>query len=363
MANLSAKGWSWGEYQLNEGHLQFTVDKKPCFSINYRDIINSSVPGKNEIAFEFQQNETMEDDILCEMRLYLPEADSCDSLTKEISERTEFRGSSVDPLVTLYDLPMIVPRGKYSLDMFQTFMRLHGKTHNYKIMYKNVTKAFLLPKPDGIHIAMVIGLEAPIRQGNTVYPFVVMQFSKDAQESVTINMPAEEIKKNFGDELGETIEGKSFDVMSKLLKAMVKTMIIIPGNFKSKNDTSAIKCSVKASEGHLYPLQKSFIFISKPVIYIKFEEIRYIEFARISDESIATNRLFDLNACTKSGNYQFTGIDREEYQILLEFLQKKKIAVRNVEEEAKEAESSEENMGIDDDDSDDDSFNASEVDN
>ena len=297
------------------------------------------------------------------MRIHLPEADSCDALTKEISERSDFRGSSADALVTLYDLPMIVPRGKYSLDMFQSFMSLHGKTHNYKIMYKNVTKAFLLPKPDGVHIAMVIGLEAPIRQGNTVYPFVVMQFSKEAQESVTINMPAEEIKRNFGDELGETVEGKAFDVMSKLLKAMVKTMIIIPGNFKSKNESSAIKCSVKANEGHLYPLQKSFIFISKPVIYVKFDEIRYIEFARISEESVSTNRSFDLNICTKNGNFQFTGVDREEYQIFLEFLQKKKITVRNVEEEAKEAESSDENMEVDDEDSsDDDSFNASDMD-
>ena len=361
MSNLSAKGWSWGEYQMADTSIQFNVDKKPCFNISFKDIANCSVPGKNEIAFEFQQNETTEDDILCEMRVHLPDAESCDNLTKEVSERSDFRASSADALVTLYDLPMIVPRGKYSLDMFHSFMRLHGKTHNYKILYKNVTKAFLLPKPDGIHIAMVIGLDTPIRQGNTVYPFVVMQFSKEAQESVTINMPPEEIKEKYGDELSETIEGKSFDVMSKLLKAMVKTMIIIPGNFKSKTEASAIKCSVKANEGHLYPLQKSFIFISKPVIYIKYEEIRYIEFARISEESISTNRSFDLNICTRSGNFQFTGVDREEYQIILDFLQKKKINVRNVEEEPKEAESSDENMDIDEEISDDDSFKASDL--
>ena len=53
---------------------------------------------------------------------------------------------------------MAVPRGKYSIDMFQNFMRLHGKTHNYKVMYKNVSKAFLLPSPDQVHVALVIGL-------------------------------------------------------------------------------------------------------------------------------------------------------------------------------------------------------------
>lgn len=363
MSNLSAKGWNWGEYQLSNSSLHFSVDKKSCFSINFKDITNCAVPGKNEVAFEFAQNQTTEDDILCEMRVFIPDADACESLTKEISERSEFVG--LDALVTLYDLPMIVPRGKYSLDMFHNFMRLHGKTHNYKIMYKNVTKAFLLPKPDGIHINMVIGLETPIRQGNTVYPFVVIQFSKDAEESVTINMEAEEIKKNFGEELSQSLEGKSFDVMSKLLKAMVKTSIIIPGNFRSKSDSSAIKCSVRASEGHLYPLQKSLIFIPKPVIYIKFEDIRFIEFARVTEDSITTNRSFDINVVTKSGNFQFTGIDREEYNILLDFLIKKKIQVRKNEEEAKEAESSEDQIGIEEEeeDSDDDSFNASDLDN
>ncbi|OMJ66854.1 hypothetical protein SteCoe_36161 [Stentor coeruleus] len=363
MANLSAKGWSWGEYQINEGELQFLVDKKPCFNLNFKDIITCSVPGKNEVAFEFQQKDTNDDDTLCEMRIFIPETDSCEGLAKELSERSENKASTVDALVSLYDLPMIVPRGKYSLDMFQSFMRLHGKTHNYKIIYKNVTRAFLLPKPDGIHIAMVIALDSPIRQGNTVYPFIVVQFSKDSHESTTLNMPIEEIKRSFGEELTQTLEGKSFDIMSKLLKAMVKTMIIVPGNFKSKNDTSAIKCSVKASEGYLYPLQKSFIFINKPVIYIKFEDIRYIEFARIGEESVATNRSFDINICTKNGNFQFTGVDREEYQIMLEFLHKKKIQVRNVEEEPKEAESSDDNLNIEDEnDSDDESFNASDLD-
>lgn len=360
MSNLSSKGWNWGEFELNNSNISFTVDKKLNFLINYKEISNCSVPGKNELAFEFIQPEAGDDDILCEMRLHIPDHDSCDSAAKEITDKAEFAGQ--EAIVNLYDLPIIVPRGKYSIDMFTSFMRMHGKTHNYKILYKHVTKVFLLPKPDGVHINLVISLESPIKQGNTLYPFVVMQFTKDSEESVSLNLTQEQVEKMFDGELSRNLDGKTFDVMSKLIKAFTKTPIIIPGNFRSKAEASAVKCSVRASEGFLYPLQKSFIFIPKPVIYVKFEDIRFIEFARITEDSITTNRSFDISLCTKNGNFQFTGIDREEYSVLVEFLNKKKIAVRNIEEENKDKES-DDHMELDDEDEEDDSFNASDLDN
>lgn len=47
----------------------------------------------------------------------------------------EFAG---DVIASLPDLPMIIPRGKYSLDFYSTFLKLHGRTHDYKILYKDI---------------------------------------------------------------------------------------------------------------------------------------------------------------------------------------------------------------------------------
>ena len=47
----------------------------------------------------------------------------------------EFAG---DVIASLPDLPMIIPRGKYALDFYSTFLKLHGRTHDYKILYKDV---------------------------------------------------------------------------------------------------------------------------------------------------------------------------------------------------------------------------------
>lgn len=58
---------------------------------------------------------------------------------------------------------MIIPRGKYSFDLYSTFAKLHGRTNDYKILYKDINKGFLLPKPDGIHMCYVLNLKTPLR--------------------------------------------------------------------------------------------------------------------------------------------------------------------------------------------------------
>jgi len=84
-----------------------------------------------------------------------------------------------------------------------------------------------------------------------------------------VNLSPQQIKENYGDNLTPEIEGPLFDVLSKLFKELIKINILIPGEFKSNRKEEAIKCSVKASDGHLFPLKNSLIFIHKPVIFVK----------------------------------------------------------------------------------------------
>ena len=53
----------------------------------------------------------------------------------------EFAGEIV---CSIQDLPMLIPRGNYSLDFYSNFAKLHGKTHDYKIMFKDINKIFML---------------------------------------------------------------------------------------------------------------------------------------------------------------------------------------------------------------------------
>jgi len=76
--------------------------------------------------------------------------------------KAEIGENSGDSFVTL-DLPLITPRGKYVTDLYKDSMRFHGNTYNYTIKYKNIKIAFLLPKPDDVHMYFVLGLDKPLR--------------------------------------------------------------------------------------------------------------------------------------------------------------------------------------------------------
>jgi structure-specific recognition protein 1 len=106
----------------------------------------------------------------------------------------EFAGEVIASLV---ELPMIIPRGKYTLDLYSTFAKLHGRTHDYKILYKDINKGFLLPKPDGVHMAYVLHLRTPLRQGQTLHHFIALQFEKDQEYRVKVNLTPEQLKENY----------------------------------------------------------------------------------------------------------------------------------------------------------------------
>lgn len=49
------------------------------------------------------------------------------------------------------------------MDMHADFIRLRGKTYDYRIGYNQIQKLFLLPKPDDIHCQFVVRAVPPTR--------------------------------------------------------------------------------------------------------------------------------------------------------------------------------------------------------
>lgn len=72
--------------------------------------------------------------------------------------------------------------------MYENSFRLRGKTYDYKILYDHIQKFMLLPKPDDLHTLICIALNPALRQGQTRYPFLVMQFKRDEEVELDLNM-------------------------------------------------------------------------------------------------------------------------------------------------------------------------------
>jgi structure-specific recognition protein 1 len=56
-------------------------------------------------------------------------------------------------------------------------------------------------------------------------------------------------------------------------------------------------CAFRQANGYLYPLEKGFVYIHKPPMYLRFDEIDNVHFAR----SDATTRSFDFEIVQRNG--------------------------------------------------------------
>jgi len=188
----------------------------------------------------------------------------------------------------------------------------------------------VLPKPDDIHTLITIGLDPPLRQGQTKYPFLVMQFKREEEVSIDLNMTEEQLSKYSG-RLQSSYEAPIAHVIATMFKGLTGRKITQPSKeFVSHHQQSGVKCSIKANEGHLFCLDKSFIFVPKPATYISFDNIQVITMSRVGG-AMAASRTFDLTVTLKQGGgeHQFSNINREEQQALEEFFKAKGLKTKN----------------------------------
>ncbi|KAG9284522.1 hypothetical protein G9A89_014126 [Geosiphon pyriformis] len=376
---LSIKGWNWGKTDFQGTQLLFNVSNKTMFEIPLSQVANTNLASRNEVSLEFMQPEQMDEDAqrgsakpvheLVEMRFYIPgivsvplgEGDEGDITLQETEKKTNVEGAPEKPegedpedeevteemsaasvfheivkekadltqvsgegIVLFSDILLLTPRGRYDIDMFSTFLRLRGKTYDYKIQYSTVMKLFLLPKMDDIHVMFVVGLDPPLRQGQTRYPFLVMQFTKDFEAEVELNLD-KKIEKTYNNKLEEKYDTAQYEIVSTLFKVLTQRKVTIPGTYRSHHANSAIKCSMKANEGYLYPLEKCFLFIPKPPTFIPIQDIKSVTFSRVAGNT-SSARTFDLKFNMNSGaETQFSSINREEYKNIEEWMKSKNI--------------------------------------
>eukprot|EP00276_Gloeochaete_wittrockiana_P018562 CAMPEP_0184335630 /NCGR_PEP_ID=MMETSP1089-20130417/4169_1 /TAXON_ID=38269 ORGANISM="Gloeochaete wittrockiana, Strain SAG46.84" /NCGR_SAMPLE_ID=MMETSP1089 /ASSEMBLY_ACC=CAM_ASM_000445 /LENGTH=555 /DNA_ID=CAMNT_0026660399 /DNA_START=45 /DNA_END=1713 /DNA_ORIENTATION=- len=353
LSQISTKGVNWGKTDVEGTMLQFKVDGAESWEVPVSDISNSTCTAKShEVVLEFHVDDTLqaskEDESLVEMRLYIPPSleDSTISAAEmfhdKVMKKADIEVSSGDGIAFFDDVPMLTPRGRYRLDLFGTFMKLHGKSYDYKILYTSVSRLFVLPKPDNVHVFVVVSLDPPIRQGQTHYPHLVMQFpqAKDVVE-VPLKLSKEQLETKYKDKFSEVVRGYVYDCVSKILKGLTGKKVFSCGSFKSHSQAPCVKCSLKANDGLLYPLEKSFFFLHKPPTYIRHEEVSWIEFSRVNSSTASTvstsTRNFDVTVQTTSGTaYQFTNMLRNEYKPLFEFLNSKNLKIKNISEMGEE---------------------------
>ncbi|KAJ2784852.1 FACT complex subunit [Coemansia javaensis] len=353
--DISTKGWNWGRPDFEGTTMTFRVDNRPMFDLPMGCVSNTNLANKNEVSIEFQPprgrvlKRKAAPDELVEIRFYVPgtaasaaaadkragsEDDgenegndddegvsAASALYDTIKERADLGQVSGDSIVQFSEILCLTPRGRYSIDMFSSFLRLRGKTYDYKIPYDNVQRLFLVSKPDELHRMVVVGLNPPIRQGQTRYPYLVMQFVHDEEAAVDLNFDADPAARRFEGRLRAHYDEPLFRIVANVLRGVTDKRLVEGGAFRSYHGSQGVKASLKANEGTLYPLDKGLLFAPKPALYIPHTDIASIVFSRV--ESTATNKMrtFDLKLNMHgSQDYQFVSINREEHASIEAYL-------------------------------------------
>ncbi|CAG2170060.1 unnamed protein product, partial [Oppiella nova] len=291
--------------------------------------VSHCTTAKNEVTLEFHHNDDAPNSLM-EMRFHIPTIDGVDpapNFMEQVLDKASIIQATGDAIATFKELQCLTPRGRYEIKIFPTFIQLHGKTFDYKIPITSVLRLFQLPHKDSRQMFFVMSLDPPIKQGQTRYHFLILLFNKDEELSLELGITEREIKDKYEGKLQTTMSGPVYEVLAKLMRVLVQRKITIPDPaFCSPKDIPVITCSYRASAGLLYPLDRGFMYVHKPPIHIRFEEILSINFAR----SGGSTRSFDFEVETKSSFvHTFSSIEKEEYSKLFDFVSKKNLRVKN----------------------------------
>jgi structure-specific recognition protein 1 len=163
--------------------LAFLVSDKTAFEVQLGQVANSNIAGRTEVSLEFTANPATKSksapDELSEIRLYVPgthskaarasdagsqqsgaddddeETSAAQAFHDAIKEKADISQVTGDLVLSFEEVLVLTPRGRYDVDMFLGFLRLRGKTYDYKILYSSISRLFLLPKDDQ-HVLFIV---------------------------------------------------------------------------------------------------------------------------------------------------------------------------------------------------------------
>ena len=372
--DVFVKGLNWGSYSFTENEMIFKSENKNWFQIPFNSLSNVG-SNKTDITLEFNKDEDNLDGAICELRLFVPEQEEKQKDNKKLKDEKDLKengendnpdgqedeeveeeeeekkkvrsellkeeiiklaniDSVSDSIAHIPEIQATIPRGKSDIFFLKNSLKIHGQSHNYQIQNKNILKVFLVPKIDGHLSFLILKLKSPLSQGNTYYPFIVFQIKPENEIKIELQIPEddEDIQKQL-EELENPLEGKTVDVIAQLFNKIINKNLIIPSKNVTFSKGPFIKCSYKANDGVLYFLEKSILFVHKPVLDIEHESIKEIVLARIHESGLQ-QRSFDMTIKLKKEkeSYQFSGLDREEMDNLQEYIKNKKIKLNSVDE-------------------------------
>lgn len=334
--SLSVEGKAHGVMDVTDAFVEIKDGAKTLFDIPLESIENAYErrgEGIINISNEYQG--------LAEIRFTSRGEAGKDvhSLIEAIKSHTA--GEEHFEVLSLDEVSFVLPRGKCKLTINANSVHIIGKTYHHNILFGNFDRLFYLEKDAGDSAEdmshVIIEVSTPIRQGQTRYKYILFFVPDDEvmllpgmgeegvfyeEEDVEDVREKETLEKIDGLGVGREYKERLSKAITSILSRLSGKKVMETGGFTTIGGRKSLKCSCKANEGFLYPLDEGLLFITK-IIYIRYSEIDVVEFSRVNI-SARTAKTFDARVITKQDKeFTFNGMQKVEFGAFEEYLSQK----------------------------------------
>ncbi|KAI5188792.1 structure-specific recognition protein 1 [Nematocida minor] len=337
---LSVEGGVHGQIEVQNTSLEFKAQDRAIFDVPL-GLISNAYERKGEGIIDIDETYFG----VSEIRFgCLKEESNVLQLIELI--KSSSAGSDQLEVFSIDEVACILPRGKSKLSLTATCMYLIGKRYSHQMLFSSITRMFYLERSmeEGVEEMsyLIFELSTPVRQGQTRYHFVNLLLPEDKIKATlgknsTIlyadeeeELPVHEEDKEKIEELGLKYvqEGSLSECVVGMVEKLSGINSIHTGTFTTSTGSKALKCSLKANEGFLYPLKKGFLFVPQ-IAYIEYDLIKTVEFSRVNLSS-RTAKTFDVRVIMQDKKeYMFNSIQKVEYNALEAYLTKKEVHCLN----------------------------------
>jgi structure-specific recognition protein 1 len=130
----------------------------------------------------------------------------------------------------------------------------------------------------------------------------------------------------YGDKLEKSYDAPTYQVISEVFSGLSDKKIT-RSKFKSSTSSQGIKCSLKANEALLYPLDRHILSVPKPPTLLAHREILRATFSRAGG---SMTRTFEVKFSMDSGvEHSYSSIPREEFVYLEDYCREAGMTVEN----------------------------------
>ena len=170
----------------------------------------------------------------------------------------------------------------------------------------------------------MISLDPPLHQGQQQYTHLVLRADNQKELDVHANLPADLAEK--WPRLQSDMRSTMFGHISTLLCTVTARNLTTTGSFRTAAGARFIKCANRSNDGCLYLLEAAFMFVPRPPMFIRYDDINYVELDRVS----TMERTFDVTVVMRSSTakHHFTSLPRSDFDAFNSFMHKKKIHVQ-----------------------------------